>query len=195
MASSLQHSPNGVKPMISSYVNVSHAWFDYIRNYTDIKLDRFYISTYSNYVAIAYRHDSMSYEDCSKISTSTLIKEESEAIGFYLPELLYNEGIPFYNIIINHIKYGNVPMFVYACYWEKTENGDELKTALFTNYPFEPDELYLCTNRYLLHKISEDKKAYRQVKAAYKKVLNKHNSERAKYAYALKMIDGEISAN
>lgn len=38
MAYSIQYSPNGAKPMISNYVNVSHAWFDYIKNHTDINL-------------------------------------------------------------------------------------------------------------------------------------------------------------
>ena len=47
MAYSIQYSPNGVKPMISNYVNVSHAWFDYIKNHTDINLLGFTITSYS----------------------------------------------------------------------------------------------------------------------------------------------------
>ena len=33
------------------------------------------------------------------------------------------------------------------------------------------------------------------IKSASKKILNKHNTERAKYAYALKLIDGKVNAN
>ena len=56
MAYSIQYSPNGVKPMISSYVNVSHAWFDYIKNHTDINLLGFTLTSYSNCVSIGYYH-------------------------------------------------------------------------------------------------------------------------------------------
>ena len=195
MAYSIQYSPYGVKPMISSYVNVSHAWFDYIKNHTDINLLGFTTTSYSNYVSIDYYHSTKSYEIGFKITTSELIKEEWDDIGFYLPELLYNEGIPFIKKILNRSKYGNVPLFTSVAYWEKTENGDKLKTATFKNKPIKPNEMYLRTNDYLLSRISEGKKSYRQIKSASKKILNKHNTERAKYAYALKLIDGEVNAH
>ena len=195
MAYSIQYSPNGVKPMISNYVKVSHAWFDYIKNHTDINLLGFTLTNYSNYVIIGYHHSTKSYEIEFKMTASNLIREEWDDIGFYLPELLYNEGIPFIKHILNHSKYGNVPLFSFVAYWEKTENGDELKTSTFTNNPIEPHEMYLHTNDYLLSRISEGKKSYRQIKSASKKILNKHNTERAKYAYALKLIDGKVNAN
>ena len=103
MAYSIQYSPNGVKPMISNYVNVSHAWFDYIKNHTDINLPGFTLTSYSNCVSIHYYHSTKSYEIEFKITTSELIKEECDDIGFYLPELLYNEGIPFIKNIITRI--------------------------------------------------------------------------------------------
>ena len=190
MAYSIQYSPNGVKPMISNYVNVSHAWFDYIKNHTDINLLGFTLTSHSNCVAIRYYHSAKSYEKEFKMTAYELRREERDDIGFYLPELLYNEGIPFIKNILNHSKYGNVPLFSYVAYWEKTENGDELKTTTFTNKPIEPHEMYLHTNDYLLSRISEGKKSYGQIKSASKKILNKHNTERAKYAYALKLIDG-----
>lgn len=195
MAYSIQYSPYGAKPMISNYVNVSHAWFDYIKNHTDINLLGFTITSYSNYVSIGYYHSTKSHEIGFNITAYELIKEECDDIGFYLPELLYNEGIPFIKNILNHSKYGNVPICFYVAYWEKTEDGDKLKTATFTHKPFEPDEMYLRTNDYLLSRISEGKKSYRQTKSASKKILNKHNTERAKYAYALKLIDGKVNAN
>ena len=195
MAYSIQYSPNGVKPMISSYVNVSHAWFDYIKNHTDINLLGFTLVSYSNYVSIGYYHSTKPYEIEFKITAYELIKEECDDIGFYLPELLYNEGIPFIKNILNHSKYGDVPLASYVAYWEKTENGDKLKTATFNNKPIKPNEMYLRTNDYLLSRISEGKKSYRQIKSASKKILNKHNTERAKYAYALKLIDGKVNAN
>ena len=195
MAYSIQYSPNGAKPMISNYVKVSHAWFDYIKNHTDINLLGFTLTNYSNYVSIGYCHSTKSYEIEFKMTASNLIIEEWDDIGFYLPELLYNEGIPFIKHILNHSKYGNVPLFSFVAYWEKTENGDELKTAAFANNPIEPHEMYLHTNDYLLSRISEGKKSYRQIKSASKKILNKHNTERAKYAYALKLIDGKVNVN
>ena len=195
MAYSIQYSPNGVKPMISNYVTVTHAWFDYIKNHTDINLLGFTISSYSDCVTISYYHSTKSYEIGFKIDAYELIKEECADIGFYLPELLYNEGIPFIKKILNLSKCGNVPLFSFVAYWEKTENGDELKTATFTHNPIEPSEMYLRTNDYLLSRISEGKKSYRQIKSASKKILNKHNTERAKYAYALKLIDGKVNAN
>ena len=195
MAYSIQYSPNGAKPMISNYVKVSHAWFDYIKNHTDINLLGFTLTNYSNYVSIGYYHSTKFYEIEFKMTASNLIREECDDIGFYLPELLYNEGIPFIKYILNPSKYGNVPLFSYVAYWEKTENGDKLKTATFTNKPIEPHEMYLHTNDYLLSRISEGKKSYRQFKSASKKILNKHNTERAKYAYALKLIDGKVNAN
>ena len=195
MAYSIQYSPNGVKPVISNYVNVSHAWFDYIKNHTDINLLGFTITSYSNCVSIDYYHSTKSYEIESNMTASELIKEECDDIGFYLPELLYNEGIPFIKNILNRSKYGNIPLVSYAAYWEKTEDGDKLKTATFTHKPIEPNEMYLRANDYLLSRISEGKKSYRQIKSASKKILNKHNTERAKYAYALKLIDGKVNAN
>ena len=194
MAYSIQYSPNGVKPMISNYVNVSHTWFDYIKNHTDINLLGFTLTSYSNYVSIGYYHSTKSYEIEFKMTASELIKEEWVDIGFYLPELLYNEGIPFIKNILNHSKYGDVLLFSNVAYWEKTENGDKLKTATFHNKPIKPNEMYLRTNDYLLSRISEGKKSYRQIKSASKKILNKHNTERAKYAYALKLIDGKVNA-
>ena len=195
MAYSIQYSPNGAKPMISNYVKVSHAWFDYIKNHTDINLLGFTLTNYSNYVTIGYHHSTKSCEKEFKMTAYELSREERDDIGFYLPELLYKEGIPFIKNILNHSKYGNIPLFSYVAYWEKTENGDELKTATFTHNPIEPHEMYLRTNDYLLSRISDGKKSYRQIKSASKKILNKHNTERAKYAYALKLIDGKVNAN
>ena len=62
MAYSIQYSPNGAKPMISNYVKVSHAWFDYIKNHTDINLHGFTLTSYSNYVSIDYYHSAKSFE-------------------------------------------------------------------------------------------------------------------------------------
>ena len=76
MAYSIQYSPNGAKPMISNYVNVSHAWFDYIKNHTDINLLGFTLTSYSNYVSIGYYHSTKSYEKEFKMTAYELIKEE-----------------------------------------------------------------------------------------------------------------------
>ena len=84
MAYSIQYSPNGAKPMISNYVNVSHAWFDYIKNHTDINLLGFTLTNYSNYVSIGYRLSTKSFEIEFKMTASNLIREERDDIGFLL---------------------------------------------------------------------------------------------------------------
>ena len=78
MAYSIQYSPNGAKPMISNYVKVSHAWFDYIKNHTDINLHGFTLTNYSNYVSIGYYHSTKSYEKEFKMTAYELSREDRE---------------------------------------------------------------------------------------------------------------------
>lgn len=182
--------------MITNSVIVTHEWFDYIKNHTDINLEKFSINIYSNWISIDFNHAPMSYYDSMHISPSELIKLENVSIGFFLPEVLFKEGIPHTKVIKNYNRFGGyIPHFAFTCYWQETEHGDEFIEKVFTHKPVSANEQYTTNITDITRAISEGKRAYKEFQKASKKSRNKYNKNRAKYAYALKMIDGKVNAN